>query len=220
MKKLLIFLFVLGFITSCKDENPFARKDGKTGNNDKEVKADRDKKNSGDDDYGGKGNWSSQFRTRQNGICMDEYKDDPNARKICACILEKMEQKFPDEADAKTVDEDIADKVIENCEKSFRDDVNDHEGYIKTVERNEVFEEPVNRKSWTSLQRQTAVQNCVTEAQKVAGFTAQQVRTYCECMAGKLEQKYSFKEALKLTAADYSTTEWQNAVTDCKSRIY
>ena len=56
-----------------------------------------------------------------------------------------MEEKYPDEADAKNADEDETDDVIESCEKglqSWDNGTDDNGGYIKTVERTDDFKGP------------------------------------------------------------------------------
>ncbi|HLG38500.1 MAG TPA: hypothetical protein VI461_02490, partial [Chitinophagaceae bacterium] len=123
MKKLLIFLLASGLFAACNDTNPFARKD-KADKSDKEEKNDRDKKGGNDYDndddkntnYTGS-NWSKKQRDQLRSKCLDNFSDEPKAKQICSCLLDKVEQKYPDYDDAMSHDnEDEIEEIAEDCE--------------------------------------------------------------------------------------------------------
>jgi hypothetical protein len=67
------------------------------------------------------------------------------------------------------------------------------------------------------MQHQQYVQGCAATARQAQGVTAQQANAYCDCMTSKVERKYTFEEASRLTATDFQTEEWQNAANDCRT---
>lgn len=68
---------------------------------------------------------------------------------------------------------------------------------------------------WPAAQRKQWIMGCTTTAQQQQGMTQQQAAAYCECMTKKVEAKYSFTDATRLTAADFSTQEWVMARNEC-----
>lgn len=73
--------------------------------------------------------------------------------------------------------------------------------------------------SWPAAQRQQWMMGCTTTAQQQMGLTQQQANSYCDCMTRKVEAKYNFTDATKLTAQDFSTPEWVNARMECQMNL-
>lgn len=222
MKKLFILFITASFVAACNNNNPFARKDQNADKSDQEKKGDPEKKEgNGNVDYSDKdknytgNNWSRKQTDEWRDDCLSEYRDEPNAKQMCECMIDKISQKFPDENDAKKADEDELDQLIEDCEARFKNNNNDNGGYIRTDRTDDYIQDNNNRSSWTDLQRQQYIRDCESTAAKNQSYTAQQINSYCDCMTRKVERKYSFPDAAKLTTADFQTQEWRDAAADC-----
>jgi hypothetical protein len=63
---------------------------------------------------------------------------------------------------------------------------------------------------------QVFISGCSATYQQ-SGATAEAGNAYCECMARKLEKKYTFNQANRLTVAELQTPEWQQEARDCQS---
>lgn len=73
--------------------------------------------------------------------------------------------------------------------------------------------------TWPAAQRQQWMMGCTTSAQQQLGLSQQQANTYCDCLTRKVEAKYNFTDATKLTAQDFSTPEWVNARMECQMNL-
>jgi hypothetical protein len=239
MKKLFILFIAAGLLTACKN-NPFARNDDNTKTRDKDDRNTRDDKEDkddrkntndrnkdddrytkdGNDDYtskeDSKGQWTTKDRNKWLDECTDEMSSNPQAKRICSCVLEKAEQKYTDVRDAERASEEDGKKLFRQC----MTDINGGDENIddKYKDRNNVDDlyKDNNRNTWTDQQRQQYIKECSATARPAHGFTEQQANSFCDCMTRKVEQKYSFQEATKLTTKDFQTQEWQNAANDCE----
>ncbi|MBL7740355.1 MAG: hypothetical protein JNK14_14155 [Chitinophagaceae bacterium] len=226
MKKILLLFLAISLLTGCEN-NPFAKKDTKEEKKDKDN--DKDNDNDDDDDKGdskrdntddddAKGNWTSKQRTEWLNECVDEAGNTPQARDICACVLEKAEKKYPDVSDAENMTESEAERMARDCMSGIGgggagDEEADDDDDAAREDKGS------GGGSWSNLQRKQFIQGCATTARQVQGFTAQQANDYCDCMTRKVERKHSFNEAAKMTSEDFNTSYWQNAAMNCRSNI-
>ncbi len=224
MKKLLILFLATGFLAACNgNNNLLGGKDRTADKNDKEEKSDVDKKNSdGYDDEDSKttSKWSKKDRDKAMDKCMENYSDEPKAKQICACFLDKMQTRFSSFNEAMNASEDETDDIIEKCEGQGgnTNDYDNRDDYSTTDRKDDYKKDDsdeTNNDEWTDLQRQTFIKGCASTA-KQSGLTTQQANSYCECMTKKVERKYSFDKANKLSAADFQTAEWQQAIRNCQ----
>lgn len=226
MKKLVILFLVVALLTACNNngKNPFAKKTDKDkteeSSDDKEEKKKKgglftkDEDNTGKDDS--KSSWTKSYRDKLMIECEDEMKDDPQSRSICSCALGKLEKKYPDPKDADGAIETEAQRILDQCKTSAGGNTDD--GYKNKEKEIDVpIDNGSNGKSWTTLQRQQYIQGCETTARRnnQQGYSAQQITSYCDCMTRKVEKKYDFQQAGRMTAADFQTQEWQSAAADC-----
>ena len=226
MKKLFILFLATTLFAACNNDNPFGKKDANADKTGKEEKSDGEKKTGGL--FGGgksddNSNWTSKQRNDWMDKCLDEFSDNPQARKICSCVLDKIEQKYPDAKDAEESTEEEGQQIISACMKGLnsKDGYDDADDNTTRTDRDDAAGgQNINRNSWTDLQRQTFIQGCATTAQQQQGFTAQQANSYCDCMTRKVEKKYSFEQAARLRTEDLQTQEWIDAAADCRARIY
>ncbi len=62
-----------------------------------------------------------------------------------------------------------------------------------------------SKSGWSDADKDAFVKNCVPSAQQSANLDATKAKNYCECMLGKVEQKYpKAEDAIKLTAIEVS----------------
>lgn len=240
MKKIFILFLAAGLFTACNNgDNPFAKKNDKektekdeSGNKDDKKKggffgkADdendgKNKKvtiddNSGRDDHR-TNNWTTGDHDKWISRCEDELRDNRQAKLICACAVDKLEIKYPDIKDADNLTEAEGQRLIENCTTSTREDDGYKDDPYKNKDKGneDAKKEDNSVGSWTKLQREQYIKGCETTAGKNQGYTAQQIHSYCDCMTTKVERKYTFLEAAKMTAQDFQTREWQKAAADC-----
>jgi hypothetical protein len=220
MKKLFIFFLATTLFAACNNNNPFGKKDQAADKTDKEEKGDAEKKTGGL--FGGaknndNNNWTNKQRNDWMNKCLDEFTGNSQAKKICSCVLDKVEQKYPDAKDAEEIPDAEGERIIKGCTAGIN---GDEEGYTRRGDGNDGMTGNENKNNWTDLQRQTFIQGCAGTAQQLQGFTAQQANSYCDCMTRKVEKRYSFEQAARLRAEDLQTQEWIDAAADCRARIY
>lgn len=218
MKKIFVLLLAVSLFVACNNDkkNPFGKIDFKEKNGTGDDKDNKDDKN---DDNGFKtaSNWTSKQRSTFLSQCVESAGGNPQAKSICSCVLEKMEKRFPDPNDAENASEELGAKLARECmagtntDNEGNEDVEDNSGF-----NNNDGNDDNQRTGWTKQQRQQFIQGCATNAQQAQGFTAQQANSYCDCMTRKVEAKFSFKEAGRLTTRDLQTPEWQQAALDCQ----
>jgi hypothetical protein len=191
MKQLLIVLLTVTLFTACNNSNNGMLK-GKT-----------------------KSNWTSKDRTKALSDCEDELPDNPQAKEICSCLLEKVEKKYPEPEDVekKSSKEEIA-NMTRACLAGDvgGGDADDNGGKIK---KPKVIDED-GGEGWTSSQREKFIEGCATAAKQNLG--ASKANSYCECMQNKIEKKYklSFAQANKLTNEDFSTPDVKADIQECR----
>lgn len=113
------------------------------------------------------------------------------ARFYCYCMLEKMETKFPDIADAsKVTDNELA----------------------KPEWQKEIIE--CLSGTWSGESREAFLSNCVRVATESVG--EKKAQSYCECMLFKIEKMYpDEKDAAKITEEDLTSEFWKKMVKSC-----
>jgi hypothetical protein len=241
MKKLFILFLTLGLFTACNNgDNPFAKKANKdkTGTEENGGKDDtkkgglfggvgedekKNKKTTGDDyenNVGGRSDWTTAQKNKWLDECINASHNSAHAREVCSCVIDKLEKKYPDAKDAENATEAEGTRLAKDCMEDL--------GITGTgTERDETnFKQKDNEEetngnrggSWTKLQREQYIKGCETTARKNPGYTEQQIHSYCDCMTTKVERKYTFLDAAKMTAQDFQTQEWQKAAADCMPR--
>jgi hypothetical protein len=229
MKKLLILFLTVAIFTACNNngKNPFAKKTGtdktEEGSDDKDVKKKKGGLFAKDDDDAGKddskNSWTKSYRDKLMEACQDEMKNDPQARSICSCAVDKLEKKYPDQKDADEAIETDGRKMLDQCKTSTggNDGYTDDRYKNKEKDIDVPVDEGSHGASWTPLQRQQYIQACEGTARKnnQQGYSDQQINSYCDCMTRKVEKKYSFQQAARMTVTDFQTQEWQSAAADC-----
>ena len=187
MKQLLTFLFAITLFTACNNNNNGMLK----GNS--------------------KSNWTNKDRNKALSDCENELPDNPQAKQICSCLLEKVEKKYPDpeDVDKKSSTEEIAD-MTRSCLTGGGNDPDDNGGKIK---KPKVIDEDQGE-GWTNSQTERFIDGCASTAKQNLGSKA---NSYCECMQNKIERKYklSFDQANKLSNEDLSTPEAKADIQDC-----
>lgn len=149
------------------------------------------------------------------------------SKEICSCVLQKFEKKYPNykEADAKGTEQDgmqWAQECLNGIGNDMQNDFNNN-GNNNNKKEEDYFGNNNNgannnmNSGWTNQQRQQYIQQCAGAATQQQGVTQEQANSYCECMTGKVEQKYSFRQANQLTAAEFQSEEWQNAAANCRA---
>jgi hypothetical protein len=138
--------------------------------------------------------WSKADRTDFVTSCIGTAKagmSEDSAKHYCLCMLEKIESKFPNPADAgKLTAEQLASpewkKIIQNCLTG----------------------------QWTTDERSEFVTSCVNAAKE--GIGEEKAKKYCDCMLYKVEKKYpNAADAAKLTAQELEKPEWKKALQEC-----
>jgi hypothetical protein len=232
MKKLFILFLAAGLLAACNNSNPFVKnsaakeneKEDRKENEGKNDKADDrndryKKEDEGSDDT--RSGWTKSDRNKWMGRCEDELSDNPKAKQICACVIEKAERKYPDVKDAEDAPDAEGERLIKECATGMGgDDEYTDDRYKDKRVGTEPDEKSDEGNSWSNLQRKQFTQGCAMAARQKQGFTAEQANTYCDCMVRKLEKKYTFQKAASMTAADFQTQEWVDAADDCRGRLY
>jgi hypothetical protein len=178
MKQLIIFVFAITFITSCNNhKNPFKRDDtGGLGG--------------GGDDT--KSNWTSKDRKKAMNDCVAEIPDNPQAKQICSCLLEKVEKKYPDpeDVDKKSSKEEIADMTRACLAGGGGGGDEDDNGFGRKKKINEDDDNGGGGVGWSKRDKNTFLGQCEDGlAQK--GYATGKAQQLCSCVLEKLEKRYS-----------------------------
>lgn len=212
MKHLLIIFLTASLFMACKD-NKQPLPGEILGNGFNNVnKDDLNKKKGPVDDTRGPntGNVHNQLFT----ACLQQLGNDPQAKAKCDCWVGKVEAKFPN-TPVEQISEQAANELAVECMKNFGGgDVPADFNPDYNVNAGEDINGGNAGGNWTQQQRQQYIQGCSQSAQQ-SGLSAQQASTYCDCMTRKVEQKYTFDQAGRMSAADFQTPEWQQAIYDC-----
>jgi hypothetical protein len=152
---------------------------------------------------GGGSGWTKEDEKKWNDVCIT---GNPQTDKLCPCVLEKLEKKYPtfEEANTKGTREE-GQKLGKECANEMGGNSNNNNDNNNS-----------GNGSWTSEQFQQFSQGCATAAQRNFNYSPQQARSYCDCLTKKVEQQYNFQQAAKLTAQDFQTDEWNKAKVDCQ----
>ncbi len=220
MKMLFFFLFSLCLFTACKNNS---LKPGEIigGGPTPPNANDPNKPKSPWANNPGKGTLPAELRTQLMTGCLQQVGNDPQAQQKCDCWIGKVEARFPTAKAANEIPENIADELARECMKNFAgtgdyDPNNPNDPIIpNNIDNPDGPNMPNNGGgNWTAQQRQQFIQGCAGSAQQ-NGLTAPQANSYCDCMTRKIEAKFTFEQAGRMTAADFQTPEWQQAGYDC-----
>lgn len=132
MKKIIFLFITMGLLAACNDTaKGFKKKsDREADNKDRDNKDYTDDRNDeeGDRDRNRNDGWSKKDRNYFLDGCEKEAQGSPQARQLCACVLEKLEKKYSSlkEADNKG-GEEIGSKFARECANGggYDDDSND-----------------------------------------------------------------------------------------------
>ena len=144
------------------------------------------------------------------------------AGQVCDCILSKIEGEYASLAEADRMGGEAAGaRISQQCIQEIAGgDYNGGDDYNNGGDDNEGGDDDgYNNRgggggNWTAAQTKEFVKSCVGDAKR-NGLGAQQASSYCECMAGKIAQQYSYAQANKMTAADLQTPQWQQVIQAC-----
>ncbi|MBK5272796.1 MAG: hypothetical protein JJE22_17490 [Bacteroidia bacterium] len=185
------------------------------------------------------GGWSESDQNKFLNDCVAQSGNSAQAKQICSCVLEKLQKKYPSARDADQGTAELGQQLAMECMNGLNgnnlnkngDDFNNN-GKKKNMNNNDDDNgnnDNYNNNdngglnnnnnqigSWTNQQRQQYIQGCSTAAQQNQGLSAQQANQYCDCMTRKVEERYSFQQAGRLTAQDFQTEEWQNIASQCR----
>ncbi len=188
-------------------------------------------------DSGNGGGWSSADKRKGLRECMSEIEDkidETTAKKLCDCVLQKTMKKYKSYEAAENATEEEGMAMAQSCMSviqgggggDFEDE--DDLGNFNKKKKQDDFEDDNfdegfdddfgnerGRSRWTSQERRSYIQGCAQARRQAAGVSAREANSYCECMTEKIEQRYSFREANRITAQDLQTREWQNAIAEC-----
>ncbi len=172
--------------------------------------------------------WSSVDRTDFIKGCYDEAKvtfGEEKAKSYCECMQPVMEKKYPTVGEAKKITEAEmkTPQMQAEAQKCFGGGINDNNTNNNNTNNNNGGVNTNNNENngnntgstWTSMQRQTFLQGCTGSYQQSHNSTQDQANSYCSCMITKLEQKFSYDEANRLTTQDFQSPDWQKAIMEC-----
>ena len=194
MKKLLILFLTISLFTACNDNNPrgFNNKNGD-----------------------GDGGWTNKLRNKYLKECIDEAGDNAKlAKKVCSCVLEKVEKKYTVE-EAEELSEAVGAKLARECMEDVGDNGAGEDDYGVREKKDDDENGYDEDAGWTKRQREQYIDDCASAAQQ--NLSRSQANSYCDCMQSKIEKKYrmSFAEASKITAEDLSTDETKADIREC-----
>ena len=116
---------------------------------------------------------------------------EDSAKYYCYCMLEKVEEKYPDPAEAGKLDESAFNspewkKIIAGCLGGY----------------------------WNNKDRNDFMSSC-TEVAK-ASIGEEKAKAYCECMMYKIENRYPvYADATKITAEQLQSPDWKKIIQSC-----
>jgi hypothetical protein len=161
MKKLLILFLTIGLLTACNDNNP-------RGFNNKDSD----------------GGWTNKLRNKYLNECIDAAGDNAKlAKKVCSCVLEKVEKKYTVE-EAEELSEAVGARMAKECMEDVGGNNNkdDENGYTKKRDDDEYDQGA----SWSKKDRNQWMDVCAT-----AMNNDPRTEDICSCVLGKLQKKYS-----------------------------
>ena len=170
--------------------------------------------------------WSAADRNDLINSCTQGATQNMGAEKAkayCTCMQQKLEVKFPNPKDAgkitaETMQTPEMKVMVASCLGGDNTNNNNPTGN-PLGNPNGNTNNNNTAGNWTQAQHDQYVQGCAATAQQSQGMTSQQAISYCDCMTRKVEQKYSFDEAARLTSADLQTEEWMRAADECRSQV-
>ena len=144
---------------------------------------------------GEKKSWTTPDRSKFIIECIGAAKVSmsvDSARFYCFCMMEKIEAKFPVPADA---------------DKMTTEDLN-------TPEMLKEIRSCITSIAWAKKDREEFITSCIDVAK--ANLGEAKAKTYCECMAYKVEKLYpNAADAGKLNAEELKKDIWQKIIKTC-----
>lgn len=215
MKHLLFALAVAFLLAACNNEKKPDVGGNMFGNNKNNPWKNNGNNggNNGNNNAGGR--WNPQLRNAIMQGCLGEVGNDPQAKEKCDCWVGKVEARFPSAQSADEIPENIANQLATECMQQFGGGT-----YVPpATDYNNGPTGNVTARTWPSAQRQQWIMGCAGNAQQTFGFTPQQATEYCDCITRKVEEQYTFAQAVKLTAQDFSTPEWEAVRMNCQAGL-
>ncbi|MBP7557586.1 MAG: hypothetical protein KA821_15020 [Chitinophagaceae bacterium] len=225
MKQLFFALAVALLLSACNNNkqpemggNMFGNNKGKS-----PWQNNNNNNNNGNVNNTGGGRWSPALRNAIMQGCLGEVGNDPQAREKCDCWVGKVEARFPNAQTADQIPEEAANQLATECMQQFGGGnyvppVNNEFGN-DNINNNNINDGGVTARTWPAAQRQQWIMGCAGNAQQTFGLNQQQATEYCDCITRKVEQKYTFAEAVRLTVQDFSTPEWEAVRMNCQAAL-
>lgn len=225
MKQLFFALAVAILLSACNNNkqpemggNMFGNNKGKS-----PWQNNNNNNNNGNVNNTGGGRWSPALRNAIMQGCLGEVGNDPQAREKCDCWVGKVEARFPNAQTADQIPEEAANQLATECMQQFGGGnyvppVNNEFGN-DNINNNNINDGSVTARTWPAAQRQQWIMGCAGNARQTFGLNQQQATEYCDCITRKVEQKYTFAEAVRLTVQDFSTPEWEAVRMNCQAAL-
>lgn len=225
MKQLFFALAVAILLSACNNNkqpemggNMFGNNKGKS-----PWQNNNNNNNNGNVNNTGGGRWSPALRNAIMQGCLGEVGNDPQAREKCDCWVGKVEARFPNVQTADQIPEEAANQLATECMQQFGGGnyvppVNNEFGN-DNINNNNINDGSVTARTWPAAQRQQWIMGCAGNARQTFGLNQQQATEYCDCITRKVEQKYTFAEAVRLTVQDFSTPEWEAVRMNCQAAL-
>jgi hypothetical protein len=213
MKKLLILLMSFSLFMACNNDKPKYDRDDR--NADYREKDDYRKDDNTKDEYSSDG-WSEKDRSKFIRDCLSESGDDnPQAKKICSCILEKLEKKYASlsEGDRKGGEAEGKRMATQCLEEIGGSDRNDEDNDRTNEDNDRTDYDDGGGGDWTRKDENKFVSECADEAAKTVGET--RANQYCSCMLQKAKKMYSSYSEADRKLAGMSKEQIQRMAADC-----
>jgi hypothetical protein len=188
MKKVLIFLMAFTLFAACNnDKGKMSRDDRNADYRDKDDYNNNDDKNTDDrnrDENTSNEGWTERDRSKFLADCMGEAGDNQGrAKKICSCVLEKLEKKYASLSDADAKGGEAAGKrLATEC-------VEEIDGNSNNNEQNNNDKSDYTSNGWSRSDENKFIDECAGTAAKNVG--EERANQYCKCMLNKMKREYS-----------------------------
>ena len=189
-----------------REKDDYSNKDGEN-KDDKSNKDDRDKK-----DYSSNDGWAERDRNKFIEECLAGFDNTQQAlgKKICPCVLTKVEKKYSSFSDADAKGSEAEGKKMgKECAEGMNINT------TNTNTNNDDDGADYSSGGWTSNEVKRFVNGCVSEAEK-GGMEYLDAQSYCDCMQFKLAKIYpNAKDVDRLTEADLETPAMKRMIKSC-----
>lgn len=131
---------------------------------------------------------------------------EEKAKAYCTCMQQKLELRYPNSNDANKITADTMQKpemiaMVRSC-----------------LNLDSISIQNDSLKKWAPDQYQQYLHSCSIAARPMQNMTLEEANDYCDCITKKIQQKYSYEDAVRLTFADFQTEEWKNAYMECLAK--